>query len=158
MLPEGYQLRVGSGKDRALLLQFMSWNYQELFPHQQDFSHLADTLEKYFSLDMPPWWIESAVEGQKRATPVACLWMGNSIDQVRGDRYAHIFLLYVTPQHRRRGIGTALMNRAQDWAKARGDRQISIQVFQGNQSAINLYRRLGYQTWSLLMVKPLGDK
>ncbi|MGK7873646.1 MAG: GNAT family N-acetyltransferase [Xenococcaceae cyanobacterium] len=155
MLPEGYQLRVGSGKDRALLVKFMYLTYQELFPNQKDFSHLAKTVEKYFSPDTPLWWVESAVEKQKLPIPVACLWIGNAIDQVKGDRYTYIFLLYVTGEHRCRGIGSALMDLAQDWAKARGDRQIGLQVFSSNQPALNLYHRLGYQTQSLLMVKSL---
>ncbi|HEY9801388.1 MAG TPA: GNAT family N-acetyltransferase, partial [Leptolyngbyaceae cyanobacterium] len=92
------------------------------------------------------------------SSPVACLWMGNAIDQIKGDRHAHIFLLYVVPEHRRRGIATALMDCAENWAKKRGDRQIGLQVFQSNAIALNLYNHLGYQTQSLWMVKPIsGD-
>ena len=86
---------------------------------------------------------------------VAVLWMGNVIDQVQGDRYAHIFILYVMPEHRRRGIGTTLMRHAEGWARARGDRQIGLQVYQNNQPALNLYHQQGYQTESLWMIKPL---
>lgn len=155
MLPEGYQLRRGSGTERALLVKFMNWAYQELFPSQRDFSHLAKTVENYLGSNTPLWWVEAKLEGQKPGQPVACIWMGNAIDQVSGDRYAHIFLLYVSPEHRGRGIAKALMERAQNWAKARGDRQIGLMVFPSNQPALNLYSRLGYQTQSLLMVKPL---
>jgi ribosomal protein S18 acetylase RimI-like enzyme len=83
------------------------------------------------------------------------LWLGNAIDQVIGDRYAYIFLLYVVPHCRQQGIGKALMRQAEDWAMARGDRQLGLQVFPHNQPALNLYSRLGYQTQSLWMVKPL---
>jgi hypothetical protein len=47
--PKGYRLRTGSGKDRALLVRFMHLTYQELFPQQQNFSHLAKTVERYLS-------------------------------------------------------------------------------------------------------------
>ena len=87
---------------------------------------------------------------------MGCIWLGNAIDQVRGDRHAHIFLLYVMPEHRRRGIGSELMRHAEDWARARGDRQIGLQVFQSNQPALALYHQLGYQTQSLWMVKSLS--
>jgi ribosomal protein S18 acetylase RimI-like enzyme len=86
---------------------------------------------------------------------VACLWLGNTVDQVKGDRHAHIFLLYVMPEHRRKGIGSALMRHAQDWARERGDRQIGLQVFQSNQPALSLYHQLGYETQSFWMLKPL---
>ncbi len=71
--------------------------------------------------------------GENITTPpplVACVWVGNAVDQAQGDRHAHIFLLYVVPEHRRRGIGTALMRYVEAWARVRGDRQIGLQVFQ----------------------------
>ncbi|MEH1944817.1 MAG: GNAT family N-acetyltransferase [Nostoc sp.] len=88
--------------------------------------------------------------------PIACLWVGNAIDQVQGNRHAHIFILYVVPEHRRRGIGRALMRYVENWAIQRGDRQIGLQVFQSNKPALNLYNQLGYQTQSLWMVKFLS--
>jgi GNAT superfamily N-acetyltransferase len=81
--------------------------------------------------------------------------MGNAIDQISGLRHAHIFLLYINPEHRRKGIGTALMQYAENWAKQRGDNQIALQVFQTNTPALNLYNQLGYQIQSLWMIKPL---
>jgi ribosomal protein S18 acetylase RimI-like enzyme len=121
----------------------MTLTYQELFPDRQDFSHLAQTVENYLSSDTPLWWVEST-----ESVPIACLWMGNAVDQVSGDRYAYIFLLYVAPEHRRRGIAKALIHKAETWAASRGDRQIGLQVFSHNQVALALYRRLGYQIQS----------
>ena len=158
LLPE-YFIRAGSGLDRSLLVKFMQQTYSELFP-EQNFSHLARTVEQYFSRETPLWWVEflGAGAGENIPSPsplVACLWVGNAVDQVLCDRHAHIFLLYVVPEHRRRGIGTALMRYVEDWARIRGDRQIGLQVFQSNPAALNLYNQLGYQTQSLWMVKSL---
>ena len=148
-LIQGYKVRAGSSLDRALLVKFMQKTYQELAP-EQDFSHLALTVEQYLSRETPLWWVNSDSN-----SPVACLWAGNAVDQIKGDRLAHIFLLYVAPEHRRRGIATALVNLAETWAKTRGDRAIGLQVFQANTKALNLYNQLGYQVQSLSMVKPL---
>lgn len=158
---DGYQLRLGSLRDRTLLVKFMAWTYQELFPNQTDFSHLAKTVEQYFSADTPLWWVEPPDNPSPVPTlllPIACLWMGNAIDQVTGNRYAHIFLLYVVPEYRRRGIATALLGQAQQWAAARGDCQIGLQVFSCNEPALTLYHRLGFRPQSLLMLKPLPDR
>jgi len=155
LLLPGYELQRGSGIERSLLVKFMDLTYQELFPQQQDFSHLAATVEGYFSQQTPLWWVQSSCE-QLATVKVGCLWLGNAVDQVRGDRHAHVFLLYILPEHRRRGLGSALMRYAEDWAKARGDRQIGLQVFQSNQPALNLYQHLGYETQSLWMSKPLS--
>ncbi|MBU7584306.1 MAG: GNAT family N-acetyltransferase [Nostoc sp. TH1S01] len=180
LLP-GYLIRRGSTLERSLLVKFMQLTYQERFP-QQDFAHLARTVEQYLSKDTPLWWVdvEEAGQGGRGAeaqgsrgagevnsfdspsptlsppSPVACLWVGNAIDQVIGDRHAHIFLLYVVPEHRRRGIGKALMQYVEQWAIKRGDKQIGLQVFESNQPALNLYNQLGYQTQSLWMLKELS--
>lgn len=151
----GYWLRLGSGQERLTLVKFIKLAYQELFPEQEDFSHLTRTVKQYFSKETPLWWVDADEVAATGSSPVACIWLGNAIDQVKGDRHAHVFLLYVMPEHRRQGIGSALMRHAQDWARARGDRQIGLQVFQSNQPAVRLYQRLGYQTQSLWMVKPL---
>lgn len=157
----GYCLRVGSGLDRAKLVQFLHRTYQELYP-SQEYGHLANTVEQYFSKQTPLWWVEAEGTTANLAPTVAltvgCLWVGTAIDQASGDRHAHIFLIYVAPAHRRQGIGSALLKRAEDWARKRGDRGIGLQVFVSNQPALNLYHKLGYQTHSFWMVKSLsGD-
>lgn len=158
----GYRLRLGSGREQATLVKFMQLSYQEIFPEQDDFSHLAVTVGKYFSRETPLWWVELAESAIVKNSstvpwlqPIACLWLGNAVDQVKGDRHAHVFLLYVMPEYRRQGIGSALMRYAEDWARAKGDRQIGLQVFQRNQSALHLYQRLGYQNQALWMLKSL---
>lgn len=165
----GYKLRQGSGLDRALLVKFMQRTYQELYPNHE-FGHLAQTVEQYFSTETPLWWVEPQPElqtsniatsslpsSQTGSAPVGCLWLGTAVDQVKGWRYPHIFLLYVDPSYRRQGIGSALMDHAELWARARGYHQIGLQVFQQNQPALQLYTKLGYQTQSLSMVKPLDS-
>ena len=162
----GYRLRVGSVLDRALLVKFMQRTYQEIGA-RHPFSHLAETVDRHFSRDTPLWWVESvdntqitgSTEERRRHTqPIGALWLGNAIDQLAGDRHAHIFLVYVDPAHRRRGIATALMKQAQMWAQARGDRKIGLQVFHKNIAALQLYEKIGYRPNAVLMTKPLGSK
>lgn len=150
MLPEGYLLRRGGWGDRSLLRQFLQLTYQELFPDLQDFSSLGATVDRFLSEATPLWWVDELKGGA-----IACLWLGAAIDQSLGKRYSQIFLLYVAPNHRRLGIGKALIHQAETWARERGDRQIGLQVFIDNQKAINLYQNLGYETQSLLMIKYL---
>lgn len=160
-LPKDYELEPGSPLDRACLLQFMRRTYGELYP-EQTFDHLAQTIDAYFSSATPLWWITgpkrdgehtAGLVNRHRPKAVACLWMGTAIDQVSGDRHAHIFLLYVAPEHRRLGLGRTLMGQAEQWAQARGDRQISLQVFNHNAPALSLYESLGYQAQSVALVK-----
>lgn len=159
-LLSGYSLRAGSGLDRARLVKFIQRTYQEIFP-KQDFSHLARTVEQYFSKDTPLWWVDFSTPEPRNISStvtVACLWAGNAVDQVQGDRHTHIFLLYVIPEHRRRGIAKVLMQQVETWAASRGDHQISLQVFQSNQPALNLYQQLGYKIQSVSMIKSLHQQ
>ena len=163
-MPNGYRLRSGSGLDRALLLKFMQRTYQEL-EAADSYDHLAQTVDQYLSNETPLWWVVPTNDDRSEKVselalsripqPIACLWLGSAIDQLQGDRHAHVFLLYVLLEHRRKGIGKALMLHAEAWAKARGDRQIGLQVFQANHAARSLYDHLGFCTQSLWMVKPL---
>lgn len=138
----------------------MQCTYAEFEP-TGTYSHLATTVDQYFSQETPLWWVKLNRTSDDECPdilnhPIACLWVGTAIDQMSGDRHAQIFLLYVAPAHRRQGIGAALMHQAEQWSLARGDRKIGLQVFQSNQPAVTLYNRLGYEVQSLGMVKPLS--
>jgi ribosomal protein S18 acetylase RimI-like enzyme len=148
-----YWLR--SGEDWRWLVKFMQQTYQERSP-EQDFSHLSQTVRQYLTEQTPFWLVEKSVpDNQRSLEPLGCLWLGNAIDQVTGDRYTHILLLYVEPAHRCQGIGSALIVYAENWAQQRGDRQIGLQVFCDNHGGLNLYQSLGYQAQSLSMLKPI---
>jgi RimJ/RimL family protein N-acetyltransferase len=53
--------------------------------------------------------------------------------------------LMVAQRYRRRGAGTALMQAAEDWAKATGVEKLELHVFPYNEAAIALYEHLGYR-------------
>jgi RimJ/RimL family protein N-acetyltransferase len=53
--------------------------------------------------------------------------------------------LMVSRDHRRRGIGLALMEAAEEWARRVGVRKLELHVFPHNMPAIALYERLGYE-------------
>ncbi|MEB3224187.1 MAG: GNAT family N-acetyltransferase [Synechococcus sp.] len=147
MLPSGLTLERGGVKDRPLLLKFLHRSYQEFYP-ETGFAHLQDTLTHYLTMDTPLWWVQTTT-----GISVGCLWLGSSIDQISGDRHSHIFLLYVVPEYRRQGIGSALMATAEQYAKNRGDRQITLQVFATNQTAQIFYQKLAYNPHAILMRK-----
>lgn len=155
-LPSNFKFCQAQAKDRALLVKFLRHTYKELFPYQSNFVHLIKTVDDYFSLETPLWWVEKSDNVEEKSNlKIACLWMGTGIDQVTGERYSHIFLLYVMPEYRQQGIGKALMNQAILYAKNKGDQKIGLQVFTHNQQALNLYQNLGFQTQFYLMFKKL---
>lgn len=149
-LPAGYEWQRGQPRDRAQLLRYLQAGYSEGTASLPP-SHLARTLDRFLSEETPIWWIVTVRDRQI----VAGLWLGQSQDQRTGDRQTYIFLVYVEPEHRRRGLATALLAQAEDWAESQGDRSLSLQVYADNPGAIALYQRAGFCVESLSLSKPL---
>ena len=53
--------------------------------------------------------------------------------------------LMVAADHRRRGIGKALLREAVEWARASGVRKLELHVFPHNEAAIALYESVGFR-------------
>nr|MBV6630602.1 GNAT family N-acetyltransferase [Oceanococcus sp. HetDA_MAG_MS8] len=62
------------------------------------------------------------------------------------NRVQHVFYLVlgVLRSHWGRGIGTALLEHAEDWAVSVGGTRLELNVMEHNQRAITLYQRLGF--------------
>lgn len=170
-LPSNYRVRLGSPLDRALLLQFARRAYREIEPDRNG-ETLPTTIDRYLSHTTPVWWIETNDESdnpnashpnsagqlphlRSSQTAIACLWLGTATTPTDGELRAYILLIYVAPEHRRRGLASYLLEQAEAWAKQRGDRQIGLQVMAQNTAAIALYHKRGYTTISQWMSKPI---
>jgi RimJ/RimL family protein N-acetyltransferase len=53
--------------------------------------------------------------------------------------------LMVAATHRRRGVGTALLDAAVGWARQTGVRKLELHVFPHNEAAIALYEKYGFR-------------
>jgi RimJ/RimL family protein N-acetyltransferase len=65
-------------------------------------------------------------------------------DQHPASRHVADLGLMVAATHRRRGIGTALLQAAVDWARDAGVRKLELHVFPYNEGAIALYEQFGF--------------
>ena len=156
--PSGYRLVQGSSLDRSRLISTLGIAYTELGATQ--LGHLTKTVELYLEGPSMLWWLEKSAASRVGFTAaqrdsVGCLWLGQSINQLTGALQAYIYLVYVAPQYRRRGMGRKLMQHAKDWAKKQGYDQISLQVFTKNIAALKLYETLGYRQSAALLVLEL---
>ena len=66
-------------------------------------------------------------------------------DYFTHEPHGHVEVLAVEAAARRRGVGQALMTAAEGWARSRGYRRITLNVFAQNECARQFYDRLGYQ-------------
>jgi RimJ/RimL family protein N-acetyltransferase len=53
--------------------------------------------------------------------------------------------LMVAESHRRRGVGTALLDEAVAWARSAGVRKLELHVFPWNEPALRLYESFGFE-------------
>ena len=65
-------------------------------------------------------------------------------DQHPASRHVADLGIMVASTHRRRGIGTALLKAAVDWAEKAEVRKLELHVFPHNTGAIQLYERFGF--------------
>jgi ribosomal protein S18 acetylase RimI-like enzyme len=75
---------------------------------------------------------------------------------VVGSARGHVADVAVSADARRMGVGSALMNAGEAWARDRGLPTLSLDVWSTNDRALAFYRRLGYCAESLCLVKRLN--
>lgn len=76
-------------------------------------------------------------------------------EDVTGVERGHVADLAVTEDARRAGVGRALMQAGESWARERGLRALSLDVWSTNKRALQFYDRLGYRAESLCLIKAL---
>jgi GNAT superfamily N-acetyltransferase len=129
------------------------------------------------SVPRPGWHDLAAMEGfQDRhmaasfapidgaSTVIACASDGRPLgyihlrpgkDGVTEEPCGYISLIATTKEAEGSGVATRLMSAAEDWARDRGYRLLSLDVFADNRRAVDFYRRGGFKIETRRMVKPL---
>ena len=70
-------------------------------------------------------------------------------------RYLMVESLGVHSTERGAGIGRALMEKAEEWAREQGLSEVQLNVWEFNEPALRLYEKLGYATLSRKMGKSI---
>ena len=69
-----------------------------------------------------------------------------------------VYYVAVSPRYRRRGIGTALMERAEKELARLGCPKVNLQVRASNEDVVTFYTKLGYEVEERIsMGKRLGE-
>ena len=76
-------------------------------------------------------------------------------DYFTGEKHGYVSELAVAEENEGAGVGRALLEAAEDWARDRGYRMLTLDVFAPNRRARTFYKRAGYGEDSIKMVKEL---
>jgi GNAT superfamily N-acetyltransferase len=71
------------------------------------------------------------------------------------ERHGHIGILAVTEGAEGRGAGGALIRAAESWARDRGYRTLTLNVFSGNSHAREVYEHFGFEPDTIKYIKAL---
>jgi len=71
------------------------------------------------------------------------------------ERHGHVGILAVTAGAEGRGAGGALIRAAEAWARERGYRTLTLNVFSGNSHAREVYEHLGFESDTVKYIKGL---
>jgi GNAT superfamily N-acetyltransferase len=71
------------------------------------------------------------------------------------ERHGHVGILAVSEAAEGRGAGGALIRAAEAWARDRGYRTLTLNVFSGNHHAREVYEHLGFESDTVKYIKGL---
>jgi len=91
----------------------------------------------------------------EQGEPLGFVHLTTATDYYTNGATAHIADLIVAPQAAGRGVGTALVERAEEWARHEGFALLTLNVFSANEQARRLYRRLGFAEEWIRCIKRL---
>lgn len=144
-----------------------------------DRDFVIDTARRFAAFGPPPWRsAQEVVAGEVRClddffdgrltgpalviaedagVAAGFAFLEPAVDYFSGDRHGHVGMIAVTEEAEGRGAGAALMRAAEEWARARGYPKLTLNVFEGNRRARNVYERFGYQVETVRYVKPIDS-
>lgn len=113
-------------------------------------AHFRKKIEPYVNGGRTEKWVALGDSGEV----VGYLILGEG-GFLTPELHAFIYDIWVAPSHRGMGIGKALVEWAEAWARRRGHRKIKLEVSETNARARQLYESVGFRAERRYMGKPL---
>lgn len=143
-----------------------------------DRDFVIDTARRFAAFGPPPWrsalevvsgevrCLDDFFEGRLKGpvlliahdaiVPLGFVFLEPAIDYFSGDPHGHVGMIAVSAAAEGRGAAAVLMRAAEDWARASGYSKLTLNVFEGNRRARQVYERFGYQVETVRYVKLLS--
>lgn len=143
-------IREYRSSDLPMLRQLVYQLHETLRPLDEYLPPAAEIIDAYFRylIDVAGKSAGTFLVAEERGEIAGYLCLFGKIPPSEPDQYPEEYSavadLFVRPEHQHRGIGTALMRHAEDYARRCGARKVELNVLSENRDAIEFYRGLGY--------------
>lgn len=94
--------------------------------------------------------------GTLNGEPAGIIAVHPDADYFTGHSRAYVDILVVGPEAGGQGVGRALLQHVEEWARKRDFLEVVLDVFAGNEGATAFYERCGYRPDHVRMAKPLS--
>jgi GNAT superfamily N-acetyltransferase len=150
------QIRDASPEDRPHIVEIAKRLAEFPIPEGRTAREIVDgevrTLDLFFRGAFREVALLVAVDGDRR---LGFAFVETASDYFTGERHGHLGILAVAADAEGLGVGAALMEASEAWARTRGLRRFTLNVFEGNVRARRLYERRGYKPETLRYVRYL---
>jgi len=151
-----FTLRPATADDRAFIDCLSPRLSGVPRPPWHDLAAMEDFQDRHLASSFAP--VEGAatlIATTTDGTRLGYIHLRPGRDGVTDEPCGYISLLATTRESEGTGVATRLMAAAEDWARGRGYRLLSLDVFADNRRAVDFYQRGGFRSETFRMVKPL---
>ena len=130
-------------------LEQLKWIEQEIIRYERPMApSLADDPINYYDIaqlienedtEVLVAVIEQEIVGSGYAT------IKKASNYKKHTHYAYLGFMYVSPEHRGRGINGMIIDRLIQWATSRNISEIQLEVYASNEAAIRAYHKKGFK-------------
>lgn len=152
------RIRPASRTDKEFVISLMPRLVEFGPPAWRDAEHMTafDTGVITESLLNPKPGTAVFVAEDGDGTPLGFIHLHADTEHYIHEEHGHVEDLIVASAGEGRGVGRALLEKAEEWARSRGYRWLTLNVFAENQRAREVYKRLGYGEDMVKYVKELA--
>jgi ribosomal protein S18 acetylase RimI-like enzyme len=157
-LDSNIQIRSATPDDKGFILSLLPRLVEFGPPPWRDASQMTitDTQVLCDSLSTQSSSIAVFIAEDKSKALLGFIHLKTTTDYYTREEHGHIADIVVAREGEGRGIGRALMAKGEEWARSKGYRWLTLNVFVQNLHAREVYKRLGYGEDIMSYVKELG--
>ncbi|HVF68274.1 MAG TPA: GNAT family N-acetyltransferase [Pyrinomonadaceae bacterium] len=157
-MSEGVRIRPASAADEDFVVSLMPRLVEFGPPAWRDAGQMTahDTRVITESLLDPKPGAAVFIAEDEDGTPLGFIHLHADTEHYIHEEHGHVEDVIVAPAGEGRGVGRALLEKAEEWARARGYRWLTLNVFAENLRAREVYSRLGYGEDMVKYVKELA--